>query len=141
MNATAQLSNYRQSPRKVRLLTNLLKGKPVAHALVELEHYPKRAAPALIKLIKSAIANAKASGMDTKNLLIKEFRVDKGVVLKRSMPRAHGRAFPIHKHTSHVKLVLAEKEEKKEEKAREVKETKTTESKVVAKKPVKKTKK
>jgi large subunit ribosomal protein L22 len=98
----AKLNNYRQSPRKVRLVADLVRGKSVAGARAELRHLPKRAATPLLKLLDSAIANAgKKDG-----LFVKSIQVDKGMILKRSMPRAHGRAYPIHKHTSHIKLEL-----------------------------------
>ncbi|HEY4514564.1 MAG TPA: 50S ribosomal protein L22 [Candidatus Paceibacterota bacterium] len=99
----AKLSQYRQAPRKVRLVTDLIKGKSVESAMSELSYLPKRAAGPILKLLKSAVANA--GKVD--NLYIKSIGVDKGVVLKRSMPRAHGRAFPIHKHTSHITIELA----------------------------------
>jgi large subunit ribosomal protein L22 len=108
MNATAKLSSYRQSPRKVRLIADLVRGKSVAMSLVELGHGSKRAAPVFEKLIRSAVANAKVLGMDETMLMVKEIRVDKGAVLKRSRPRAHGRAFPIHKHTSHIMVTLSD---------------------------------
>jgi len=106
--STAKLSSYRQSPRKVRLIADLVRGKSVMIALVELAHGSKRAAPVFEKLIRSAVANAKVLGMDEKTLTVKEIRVDKGAVLKRSRPRAHGRAFPIHKHTSHIMVTLSD---------------------------------
>lgn len=106
--ATAKLSSYRMSPRKVRLVIGLIRGMKVSVAQAELEHRAKRSAPTIGKLLASAVANAKALGMNVENLRIVEARVDKGSVLKRSMPRAFGRAFPIHKHTSHVSLKLAE---------------------------------
>lgn len=108
MDATATLSDYRQAPRKVRLLADLVKGKPVDLALLELHHRSKRAAPIFEKLIRSALANAKALGMNEKTLVVKDIRVDKGPVLKRSRPRAHGRAFPIHKHTSRLFVLLSD---------------------------------
>lgn len=108
MNATATLSSYRQSPRKVRLVADLVKGKSAERAILELHHRSKRAAPIFEKLIRSAMANAKQLGMNEKALTIKEIRVDKGPVMKRSMPRAHGRAFPIHKHTSHIFVSLSD---------------------------------
>ena len=107
MQATAKLSGYRQAPRKVRLIAGLIRGKSVEIALVELNHRAKRAAPVFAKLIMSAVANAKALGMPTDKLIVSEVRVDKGAVLKRSRPRAQGRAFPIHKHTSKVVIELA----------------------------------
>lgn len=138
MNATAKLSGYRQAPRKVRLIAGLVRGKSVENAIVELDHRAKRAAPVFVKLIKSAVANAKQLGLDIDKLIVIEVRVDKGRVLKRSRPRAHGRAFPIHKHTSHIMITLGEKIPKKTAKeVKEVKEkVKTVAKKVVAKKTV-----
>lgn len=106
--ATAKLSSFRMSPRKVRLVCGLIRGMKTTQALAELEHRSKRAAPTVSKLVSSAVANAKALGMNTEALRVVEIRVDKGSVLKRSMPRAFGRAFPIHKHTSHIVIKLAE---------------------------------
>ena len=103
---TAKLSNYRQSPRRVRLVADLVRGKKVPEAVTELNFLTKRASSPIKKLIESAVANAKNLSVDTDSLFIKEIRVDKGVVMKRSMPRARGRAFPINKRTSHVMIVL-----------------------------------
>ncbi len=143
MHATAKLSQYRQAPRKVRLIANLVKGKSVADALLELNNRAKRAAPVFAKLINSGVANAKAQGMDVSLLRIGEIRVDKGAILKRSRPRAQGRAFPIHKHTSHIMITLvdtpsahAPKSSAKTEKKAKV----TTEKKPVAKKTITKKK-
>jgi len=102
----AYLKNYRQAPRKVRLVAGLIKGKSVAVAELELKHLAKRAALPMEKLLASAVANAKVAGADVENLMVKEVTVDKGVVLKRMMPRAFGRGAAIHKHASHVTLVL-----------------------------------
>ncbi len=102
----ASLSNYRQSPRKVRVVANLVKGKKVADAMGELSHLPKRAAGPIQKLILSAVSNAKQTNMEGENLFVKEIRVDGGVVMKRSMPRAFGRASAIRKRTSHLIVVL-----------------------------------
>ena len=102
------LKNYRQAPRKVRLVAGLIKGKPVAVAELELKHLAKRAALPMEKLLASAVANAKVGGADVANLFVKDVTVDKGIVMKRHMPRAFGRASAIHKHSSHVTLTLAE---------------------------------
>jgi large subunit ribosomal protein L22 len=110
---TASLNNYRQSPRKVRIVANLIKGKGVTEALNALAFVNKRATDPLGKLIKSAVANAKNLNIPTDNLVIKELRVDGGQVLKRRMPRARGNAAPIHKRTSHVMVMLGVKPEKK----------------------------
>lgn len=107
---TAQLKTYRQSPRKVRLVSDLVKGKNVTEALQILSVATKEAAGPLKKLLQSAVKNAKNSfEVDEKSLFIKDFRVDAGTVLKRSMPRARGSAFPILKRTSHISLILEEK--------------------------------
>lgn len=105
----ASLTNYRQSPRKVRLVANAVKGKTIADAEVTLSYMPKRAADPIKKLIKSAAANAVQSGLATDNLVIKTIEVNKGLVMKRYMPRAMGSAKPIRKKMSHVDVVLAEK--------------------------------
>ncbi len=107
---TAKLNNYRQAPRKVRLVTDLIRGKNVVAALNHLMFVPKKASAPIKKLLDSAIANAVHNfNIQPENLFVKEISVNQGPIMKRSMPRARGRAFPIHKHTSHVNLVLAEK--------------------------------
>ena len=105
----AFLKNYRQSPRKVRLVAGLLKGKSVAEAIAELDFLAKRAGLPIKKLLLSAVANAKQMGKEAENLFIKELRVDKGIVMKRMMPAAMGTGHRINKRTSHLNLLLAEK--------------------------------
>ena len=100
----ASLPNYRQAPRKVRLIAELIKGKNALQAQGILQHLIKRGALPMKKLLDSAIANA---GVPATDLMVKVATVDKGKVIKRWMPRAMGRAFPIHKHTSHVAIELA----------------------------------
>ncbi len=102
----AILKNYRQSPRKVRLVTDLVKGKPVQKALTTLSFTPKRAVVAVRKLIESAIANAKNSGIAADTLKIKNITVDSGFILKRMMPRARGTGARINKRTSHIHVTL-----------------------------------
>lgn len=114
----AFLKNYRQSPRKVRLVADLLKGKKVEDALVELDFLAKRASTPIKKLVLSAVSNAKSAGANMEDLFIKELRVDKGLVMKRFMPRAMGRASRINKRTSHVLVVLGEKATKVIKKAK-----------------------
>lgn len=135
MESKATLSDYRQAPRKTRLVANLIKGKTVARAIAELNLLDKRVAPIMAKLINSAVANAKVKGMSAE-LYVKEFTVDKGMVLKRSMPRAFGRAFPIKKRTSHITVTIAEREgvAKKIAKSGEKAAVDTTETKEVKKK-------
>ncbi len=132
----AFLKNYRQSPRKVRLVAGLLKGKRVADAFVQLRALPKRATGPMEQLLKSAVANAKQAGVNEENLYIENMTVNKGIVLKRSMPRAQGSASRINKRTSHVALTLVEKTEAKKVKAekKEVKEAKTKVQKSTPKK-------
>jgi large subunit ribosomal protein L22 len=105
----AVLKNYRQSPRKVRLLADLVRGKKVAQALEALSFMNKRAAEPVMKLINSAVANAKHEGVDAKNLFVKSITVDKGMVLKRIMPRARGSAARILKRSSHIAVELGSK--------------------------------
>ncbi len=102
----AILKNYRQSPRKVRLVTDLVKGKPVAKALDTLNFTPKRTVPVLKKLLESAIANAVHAGIDKTTLKVKNINVDEGFTLKRMMPRARGTGARILKRTSHIVVTL-----------------------------------
>lgn len=103
----AQLNYLGIAPRKVRLVTAVVKGMPAHRALQELEHRIKRAARPLQKLLRSAIADAQHNfQVGPERLYVKELRVDPGPVRKRYEPRAFGRAAPIRKRTSHVRLVL-----------------------------------
>ncbi|ETB64036.1 TPA: 50S ribosomal protein L22 [Candidatus Nomurabacteria bacterium] len=105
----AFLKNYRQSPRKVSLVAGLIKGKRVTEAFVLLKSLPKRASLPVSKLLQSAVSNAKAEGVGTENLYVKNITVDKGIVMKRTMPRARGSASRINKRTSHILINLEEK--------------------------------
>ena len=127
----AFLKNYRQSPRKVRLVADLIKSKRVADALLILDTLPKRASGPIQILLASAISNAKNAGISADNLFIENVTVNKGIVLKRSMPRARGSASRINKRTSHVMLTLIEKTVEK--KAKPVKTV--AEKKKINKKP------
>ena len=116
----ATLSNYRQAPRKTRLLADLIRGKKVHDALVVLEHTDKRATRAFAKLIESASTNAVKNNKAKKDsLFVKAVTVDEGRTLKRIRPASRGSAHPIRKRTSHIALELGvqEKAQKKEEKA------------------------
>jgi len=105
--STATLSNYRQAPRKVRLIADLVRGKSANQALALLTMLPKRGSEPMAKLIKSAIANAKdASAAD---LYISKIEVNGGIVFKRMMPRARGKGAQIKKRTSHITLSLDRK--------------------------------
>ncbi|MDP3734890.1 MAG: 50S ribosomal protein L22 [bacterium] len=105
----ATLKTYRQSPRKVRLVADTIRGKRVSEALTVLSFLEKRAAAPIRKLLESAVANARQNfGADPDGLAVREITVNKGAVLKRSMPRARGRATPIRKRTSHISITLGE---------------------------------
>lgn len=105
----ATLSNYGQSPRKTRLVTNLVKGKRVSDALTALKFLEKRAADPVAKLIRSALANAEKQGESGKDLFVKSIAVNKGLVRVKFMPRAFGRASPIKRRMSHVTVELGKK--------------------------------
>ncbi len=106
---TAQLNSYRQSPRKVRLVADAIRGKSTKEAKVKLDFIVKRATDPLHKLLNSAIANAKNVGADIDNLWVKAITVDEGKILYRRRPVSHGSAHTLRKRTSHIKLVLTEK--------------------------------
>lgn len=111
MEAKAVLKYTRISPRKVEIVLDLIRNKPVDLAMAILKHTPKAACEDLEKLLKSAIANAENNfNMDRNNLYVSECYVCTGPMLKRIRPRDHGRAYRILKRTSHVTLVVKEKE-------------------------------
>lgn len=105
---TAQLNSFRQSPRKVRLVAGLMKGKKVSDAKKQLGFTTKRAVSPLGKLLASAIFNAKNAGLEESNLFVKSVTVNGGRILYRRRPVAHGVAHPIRKRVSHIKIVLSE---------------------------------
>ena len=127
----AFLKNYRQAPRKVRLVAGLIKGKKVEEAIAMLDFLAKRAGLPIKKLLLSAVANATQMGVEKENLFVKELRVDKGIVMKRMMPAAMGTGHRINKRTSHVTILLAEKVQVV--KAKKIKEIIKTEKKIVKK--------
>ena len=107
------LKNYRQSPRKVRLVAKAVSGKSAQAAIIILDFMPKRSALPIRKLIDSAVANAKSnSGVSIEDLIVKTIEVNKGVTLKRMRPRARGSGFPINKRTCHVVVTLESKNDK-----------------------------
>ena len=111
MEATAILRYVRISPRKVKIVADLIRGKSIAEASAILAHTPKAASEPILKLLKSAVSNAEANhGMNVENLYVSQIFACPGPILKRIMPRAQGRAFRINKRTSHITLVLKEKE-------------------------------
>jgi large subunit ribosomal protein L22 len=107
---TAKLNDYRQSPRKVRLVADALRGKNVKEAKIKLGFITKRATGPLHKLLDSAVANGKNLGANVETLWVKSITVDGGRILKRRRPVSHGSAHPINKRTSHIKIVLEEKD-------------------------------
>ena len=118
MKIAAQLNYLRLSPRKVRAVADLMRTMSVSEAEFQLEHSKKRAAHHLLKLLRSALANAKHNFyLDSDDLRIAELVVNEGPTLKRFMPRARGRATPIHKRTSHVRLILSPKTAELEERS------------------------
>ncbi|MFH1402425.1 MAG: 50S ribosomal protein L22 [Patescibacteria group bacterium] len=111
---TAKLKNYRQSPRKVRLVADLIRGKKVDQAIQELKYLNKKASSAVKKLLESAIANAKHNNkLDKENLILKTITVDSGPTLKRHRAGARGVAYPIKKRTSHISITLADEQKEK----------------------------
>ncbi len=109
--AKAVLRYARISPRKVNIVNDLIRNKPVDEAMGILYNTPKAASELLIKLLGSAVANAENNfGMSRDNLYISEIYANEGPTLKRIRPRAQGRAFRLMKRTSHVTIVVKEKE-------------------------------
>ena len=110
MEARATLRYARISPRKVSIVMDLIRNKPLAEAQAILQYTPKAACEPLLKLVNSAAANAENNfDMDRNNLYVAERYVCPGPTLKRIMPRAQGRAYRILKRTSHMTVVLKEK--------------------------------
>ena len=102
----------RIAPRKVRIVADLIRGKSVADALAILKFTPKRGAVLLNNVLRSAIANAENNfDMDSDNLIVSKCFVDEGPTLKRIHPRSRGQAFSIFKRTSHITVIVSNKEE------------------------------
>jgi large subunit ribosomal protein L22 len=111
MEARAYLRHARIAPRKVQIVLDLIRNQPVNVAMAILKHTPKAACEPLEKLLKSAMANAENNhNMDPRDLYVAECFVTPGPIMKRIRPRAQGRAFRVLKRTSHVTMVLREKE-------------------------------
>lgn len=110
MQATAKLRQLRMAPRKVRLLADMVRGKPVGSALSELQYSQKRAAGPVAKLIRSAVANAVQADpdLDVDGLVISKICVDGGPISWKIQPRAMGRAYWIAKRSSHVTVVIGD---------------------------------
>lgn len=116
MEAKAVLNNLRIAPRKVRLVANLIKGMSVDQARGQLKFLAKRSSEPVLKLLNSAVANAKNFDLDEKNLYISSIFVDSGQTLKRWLPRAFGRATPIMKRSSRITIILNERAPSKSKK-------------------------
>ena len=111
MEARAQVNYVRISPRKVKIVLDLIRNKPVEIATAIVKNTPKAACEPVGKLLASAVANAENNyNMDKSNLYVAECFACPGPILKRIRPRAQGRAYRIEKRTSHITLVLKEKE-------------------------------
>ncbi len=109
--AKAQLKHVRISPSKVGIVLDLIRNQPLDKALAILKYTPRGASEVLYKLVESAAANAENNhNMDPDSLYVAECFVNQGPTLKRIRPRAQGRAFRINKRTSHITVVLKEKE-------------------------------
>lgn len=104
--AHATLSNFRQAPRKMRMVANTVRGKKVSDVLVNLEFTAKKASLPIKTLIESALANAKALDIPTENLIVKTIKVDSGKIMYRRLPAARGSAHPIRKRTSAIFVEL-----------------------------------
>lgn len=128
MDITAKARFIRMSPRKVRLVADVVRGLGIAEALARLSLMKQQAAEPIIKLIKSAAANADHNfKITSEKLFVKTLTVDGGPVYKRFTPKAFGRAAPIRHRTSHISLILAEREptvvKKAETKGKKIKKT------------------
>jgi large subunit ribosomal protein L22 len=113
MEAIAKLRNYPTSPRKMRLLADVIRGMDVEKALAILEHHPQHSSTPLYKLLRSAISNWEQKNEGTNaadsNLLVKTIFVDGGRVLKRMLPAPQGRAYRVRKRSNHVTLIVDQK--------------------------------
>jgi len=111
MEARAEIRYARIAPRKVKIVCDLIRGKDIRSAEGILRQTPKAASELLLKLLKSAAANAENNfELDPDNLYVSETFATGGPILKRGRPRAHGRMYRINKRTSHITLVVKERE-------------------------------
>jgi large subunit ribosomal protein L22 len=116
MKARAQAKYVRQSPYKVRLVLDLVRGLPVDDARSTLDFTNRRAAPTIRKVLDSAVANAEHNfALDAEELFVAEAYADEGPTLKRWRPRARGRATRINKRTSHITIIVADDDHNEEE--------------------------
>ena len=111
MEARATAKTVRVAPRKARLVIDLIRGRDVREAQAVLMFTQKSASPEILKVLNSAIANAENNyGMDRDNLYVKKCYVNEGLRMKRLLPRAQGQGDIIQKRTSHITVVVAERE-------------------------------
>jgi len=110
MEARAISRQLRIAPQKARLVVDLIRGKSVGEALMILDFVPKKAARMVTKTLKSVIANAEnTQRVDVDRLYVSKATVDPGTTMKRFLPRAHGRATPLRKRSSHITIVVDER--------------------------------
>ncbi len=128
MEVKASTNFLRIAPRKVRLVIDAVRGQKIDQAIIRLRFIEKAAAEPVLKLLKSAVDNARQKGLDVSTLVVKEILANQGPIMYRYRPRAMGRATPIRKRTTHVNVVLEGKEgtEKKEESGKKKVEKKVT---------------
>jgi large subunit ribosomal protein L22 len=110
MKVRAQAKYIRQAPNKVRVVLDLVRGLPVGEAEQVLKHVNRRASDPIAKVLKSAVANAEHNhSLDADDLFVAEAFADEGPTLKRFRPRARGRATRVRKRTSHITIVVADR--------------------------------
>ena len=113
MEAVGKLRNYPTSPRKMRLLADVIRGMDVEKALAILEHHPQHSSTPLYKLLRSAVSNWEQKNEGTSaadsNLLVKTIFVDGGRELKRMLPAPQGRAYRVRKRSNHVTVIVDQK--------------------------------
>ena len=119
--AHATLSNFRQAPRKMRMVADTVRGKKVSDVLTNLEFTAKKASLPIKTLIISALANAKSQDISTENLIVKVIKVDSGKIMYRQLPAARGSAHRMRKRTCAVYIELGEKEVKAKKVSRKIK--------------------
>ncbi|MBI4068091.1 50S ribosomal protein L22 [Candidatus Kaiserbacteria bacterium] len=107
----ATLTNYQQSPRKVRLVADMIRGKSVPRARMLLSFADKKSAPAVLKLLESAVSSARSEGASAENLFIKDIQVNMGISMKRFMPMARGQAHKYRHRRATVILMLDAKKD------------------------------
>ena len=131
MEAVAKLNNYPTSPRKMRLLADLIRGMEIEKALAVLNHNPKHPAVPLRKLVLSAISNwkSKNEGADENSLVVKTIMVDGARVIKRMRPAPQGRGYRVRKRSNHVTVIVDAKDLTKVKSKAKVPAAETTKTK------------